>query len=284
MKLLAIGDFHGKFPARLTSAIKKEKPDLILSSGDYTGLADWRPLIDKQFREIAKGREFDIREYLGDKKYNKLLKKDYDAGKVVLSKLNKLKIKTFSVFGNGDWYRIFFNDTGRLYENEVRKLRNIKDINRGKSHFKSLKIVGFGGYLDPDAYFTRFGRKIINDDLKGDRRRRARYNREKRAFLKLMGSKPELLLIHYTPYKCLDKMDYKKNVFHGKNMGVSLFNEGIKKYQPVLVVCGHMHENIGICKIGKTTIVNPGPASEGKAAIIEIDDSTKKVKNVRFLR
>jgi predicted phosphodiesterase len=40
MKILAIGDFHGKFPAKL----KKEarKVDLILSTGDYAGIDEWR--------------------------------------------------------------------------------------------------------------------------------------------------------------------------------------------------------------------------------------------------
>ena len=35
MKLLAIGDFHGKFPKKLRNKIKSENPDLILSLGDF---------------------------------------------------------------------------------------------------------------------------------------------------------------------------------------------------------------------------------------------------------
>lgn len=35
MKILAIGDFHGKFPEKLKKKIGKEKPDLIVSIGDY---------------------------------------------------------------------------------------------------------------------------------------------------------------------------------------------------------------------------------------------------------
>ncbi len=35
MRILAIGDFHGKFSAKLENRIKREKPDLIISVGDY---------------------------------------------------------------------------------------------------------------------------------------------------------------------------------------------------------------------------------------------------------
>lgn len=35
MKILAIGDFHGKFPGKLKKLIKKENPDLILCTGDF---------------------------------------------------------------------------------------------------------------------------------------------------------------------------------------------------------------------------------------------------------
>ena len=50
MKLLAIGDFHGKFPEKLKRKIEKEKPELILANGDYTGIDDWRPFLKKMFK------------------------------------------------------------------------------------------------------------------------------------------------------------------------------------------------------------------------------------------
>jgi Icc-related predicted phosphoesterase len=36
--------------------------------------------------------------------------------------------------------------------------------------------------------------------------------------------------------------------------------------------------------LGKTLVVNPGPAFEGKAALIDVDEAKKKVKSVKFLR
>lgn len=39
------------------------------------------------------------------------------------------------------------------------------------------------------------------------------------------------------------------------------------------VICGHIHEARGISHIDGTIVVNPGPASVGNAAILEIDDA-----------
>lgn len=107
---------------------------------------------------------------------------------------------------------------------------------------------------------------------------------EKELMSSMRKNKPDILLIHYTPYKCLDKMKTKGFALSGSNMGVSFYNRAIKKYKPSLVVCGHMHENFGTCKIGETTVVNPGEASEGKAAVIEVDEKKRKVGNIKFIK
>lgn len=284
MKILAIGDFHGRFPEKLKIRVLKEQPDIILSTGDYAGISDFRPALKKMFRESAKGNEFSFEEYFGRERYKKLLKKDFEAGKVPIRELNKFRIPVVSVFGNGDWYNVFFNDTGKFYEKDIKKLKNIKDITRGRATFNKIKISGFGGYLDPDIYFTRRGMKAINAKRGGVGKRRKRYNKWERELMKVMSNRPDILLAHYTPYKCLDKMKEKGFMLTGQNMGVSSYNRAIEKYRPALVVCGHMHENPGKCTIGKTIVVNPGAASEGRAAIIEFDEKNKKVLSVRFVK
>lgn len=282
MKILAIGDFHGKFPEKLKREVKKA--DLILSTGDYAGIEEWRPLLEKAFKAREKGKKIDIIDILGEKRYKELLKKDFEEGKIIIEKLNKIGDKVFSVFGNGDWYRASFNDYEKFYENNMKKMKNIKNINRRYVNFNGLKIVGFGGYLDPDVYFTKKGKNAIGDSSKGSKKRKRRYNLEKKRFMKLMKNKPEIILSHYNPYRCLDKMKARGYKLTGSHMGVSFFNKGIREYSPLLFVCGHMHENQGKCRIGKTLVVNPGAASEGKAALIEIDDEKKKVKSVKFIR
>ena len=284
MKILAIGDFHGKFPEKLKKIARGKDIDLILSIGDYAGIDDFRPYLRKTFKAREKGKNVWLEDIAGKKKYRKLLKKDYAAGKIILKELNKLGIKTFSVFGNGDWYRCFYNKTNRDYILFIKKLKFIKDINRSKASFKKLRIVGFGGYLDPDIYFTKKGKKAIADNESINKKRKKRYSREGESLMRLMKYKPNILLIHYTPYKCLDTLGEKGYMLTGSNMGVSFYNKAIKKYKPALVICGHMHENQGKCKIGKTFVINTGAAGEGKAALIDFDEEKKRVKGVRFIQ
>jgi len=80
--------------------------------------------------------------------------------------------------------------------------------------------------------------------------------------LKVKDHKYKIILVtHQPPYGT--KLDY----IHGEHAGSVSIRKFIEKYQPVLCLCGHLHENEGkMDKIGKTIVINPGP--EGK--IIEI--------------
>lgn len=59
----------------------------------------------------------------------------------------------------------------------------------------------------------------------------------------------------------------------GKHVGSTAVREFVEKRQPDLLVCGHIHEAHGMDTIGKTTIVNCGPAGKGYYAVIEIRDT-----------
>ena len=62
----------------------------------------------------------------------------------------------------------------------------------------------------------------------------------------------------------------------------------------ILAIGGHFHENQGKCKIGKTLVVNPGAAGEGKCVIIDFDEkkgavngipsSRARIKSVKFVK
>ncbi|MBW2593655.1 MAG: metallophosphoesterase [Deltaproteobacteria bacterium] len=59
-------------------------------------------------------------------------------------------------------------------------------------------------------------------------------------------------------------------------VGSSAVRDAIEKYQPLLMLTGHIHESRGVVKIGRTTIVNPGSEyGEGilKGTIINIQDN-----------
>ncbi|MBI3005087.1 MAG: metallophosphoesterase [Ignavibacteriales bacterium] len=67
-------------------------------------------------------------------------------------------------------------------------------------------------------------------------------------------------------------------IFTGAHVGSTAVREFIEQRQPDVVVCGHIHEARGKDAIGKTQIVNCGPAGKGYYAVIEIGE-TVRVEN-----
>ncbi len=55
--------------------------------------------------------------------------------------------------------------------------------------------------------------------------------------------------------------------------GVHVGSEAVAQMAPKFraIVCGHIHEDRGISKLGDTVVVNPGMASLGNAAILDVD-------------
>jgi Icc-related predicted phosphoesterase len=58
-------------------------------------------------------------------------------------------------------------------------------------------------------------------------------------------------------------------------VGSTALREFVEQTQPILVVCGHLHESRGVDMLGPTTVVNCGPAGSGCYAIAEIDDQVR---------
>lgn len=56
----------------------------------------------------------------------------------------------------------------------------------------------------------------------------------------------------------------------GVHVGSELFTQFIEQYKPLAVITGHIHESAGICKVGTTTVINPGPLLEGKYSWLEV--------------
>ena len=56
----------------------------------------------------------------------------------------------------------------------------------------------------------------------------------------------------------------------GVHVGSELFTQFIEQYKPLAVVTGHIHESAGICKVGTTTVINPGALLEEKYAWLEV--------------
>jgi hypothetical protein len=84
-----------------------------------------------------------------------------------------------------------------------------------------------------------------------------------------------VLLTHAPPYGILDETP-------SGHVGCTSFASFIGRVQ--LIVCGHIHEARGVVKTQSTVVVNPGMASEGYGAIIEMNDDVQtKDINVKLL-
>lgn len=292
MKILAIGDFQGKFPAKLKKRLSKENFDLMIVVGDITGVDEWRPYIVDMFKRIKRGDDRQsLEEFYGKAKLKALEKKDFELGKMILHNLDSFNKPTILIFGNSDdgWYtylnRKLMKQT-KATKTFMKKLRNIKDITYSNTIFKEFNIVGHGGYMDIEAYFRKNTFKAEKEYVLIKIKR---HQAVKKLFFRLLKKvskqkKPFIFVLHYPPYGIFDKIKDKRNPMNNYSAGVKFFREGIKKYKPKLVFCGHMHEYQGMKKLYGIPVINPGDAGAGKYAVIDVQYEDKiKVKFIKQL-
>ena len=283
VKILAIGDFHGKFPNKLKSLVKTEEIDLVVSVGDYTPFS-----LRKLFFKHCYGTDVELWEVIGKKKYKEISIKDERKAEDVLKKLNKLPVKVISVLGNIDYpnpddVEDIKKPKGKRYwewnqkrykhiQNLLKKYKNIKYIDYNSFVFGDIVFIGARGHSHPGSVKSKAykkHRKILDKLFK-------KYKNKKIFFISHMP--PNNIKLDLIRSKDADKRARMKH------FGSKLVKRIINKHQPVLNLCGHMHENQGKCKIKKTLVVNPGLANEGKAAIIDFDEKKGKVKGVKFIK
>ena len=187
MNFLCTSDLHGVIPVQMKEIVKERKVDAILYGGDYSPHG-WG------------GGEGNSTED-------------------PMNFLTGLGLPVFSVFGNIDPEKEFFEQFEKSH-------KNFHFIHLKRVKVKNWYIVGLG-----DFYFDSYALKKIESLLK---------------------QKPEktILLSHYPPKGVVDKTDF------GAHVGSKELRELIEKYQPPLFLCGHIHESAGVEKIGKTTVVN----------------------------
>jgi uncharacterized protein len=71
---------------------------------------------------------------------------------------------------------------------------------------------------------------------------------------------------HAPPHGAVDQ------THRGDHVGSRAVAEFIHRAQPVLVICGHIHEARGWTKMGQSLVVNCGPAAHGHYALVEMTD------------
>jgi Icc-related predicted phosphoesterase len=279
-KILVIGDFHGKLSTKLFSKIKRVAPDYIFSPGDFCGNKD----LGKLFFKYAYGKAEDEIPITIKKKLERLEGLSIHAGISVIKKLKALNIPIFAIRGNWDPAPFGHDMVSDFDTRPVKKFEKLQDKSLNFVDFKTLDFGEFvlvGGVsstspINPKKYIV--SKLIKNKDMsrkeaikfvkelnKNWNIRQKNYEDAFKIAKKL--NKPTIFLTHNCPYKTkLDKI--KQGPQKGKHYGSYQEKLLIKKYQPEIVICGHMHENFGEDKIDKSRIINCGSAMDGKYKVL----------------
>jgi Icc-related predicted phosphoesterase len=277
MKILAIGDFHGTFPAKFRRIIKEEKIDIVVSIGDYFPFSYRKLWFEHCYRT-----DKELWEVIGKKKMKELVLKDIEKGKNALQALNRLKIPVITVVGNID--KTNLNDQyskkniGKskwewpdqdFFSKIIKGYENIKRFDYSYIKIGEYTFIGAYGGSSPGSVKSKAYRKhkkLLDKLLKKFRKE----NREGKV----------VFVSHNVPYNT--KLDKAGKDAHpkvrGKHLGSKLIRRTIDKWRPALHIGGHMHEGKGKDKIKRTLCVNPGAAHDGEAAIIDLSGKKPKIK------
>ena len=76
-----------------------------------------------------------------------------------------------------------------------------------------------------------------------------------------------VLVTHQPPYGT--STDKAMKLIH---TGSRAIREFIEHTQPLLCLCGHIHESVATDRIGKTILINPGPFRQGHLAYITLNN------------
>ena len=160
----------------------------------------------------------------------------------VMEKVLGLKVPTAAVPGNCDRRGVaaYLEDTGVSVDGITREI-------------DGFRVCGMGGSLPTPAPTPKVYRE----------------NEFTERFEKLIvgNGPPDIAVIHQPPVdSALDRIQ------SGVHVGSQAVRRFIERSDAIVCMTGHIHESHGIEKIGKTLVVNPGAAGDGRYAVIEIVD------------
>jgi len=263
MKILVIGDFHGKFTDKQVKKLKKENPAFVFSPGDFCGNENWGKIFFKHFYAKNERERKKVPKIVKDalKKEEKIATEN---GILVLKKLTRFEKPLYAVHGNwdpGPYGTDLLAGKLEYTKSDVKRFRNVGKRN---FNFMDFKVKDFGdfvlvggtsstapGKVDKKS-LQRFLKKYDEDDpreakkiIKIMKRQSARRKKKYEAVFKKAKNlkKPIVFLTHNCPYNTkLDLIRDKKadKLAKGKHYGSYLERLIIKRFKPDLVLCGHM--------------------------------------------
>ncbi|UUX91842.1 metallophosphoesterase family protein [Methanoplanus endosymbiosus] len=141
-------------------------------------------------------------------------------------------------------------------------LEQLEDSSAVSMHGNALDIgnitfVGLGG-SNPTPFCTPF-------ELQEEEIEELLFTAEKR----MRKNVHNILISHAPPFGTLDNVG-------GNPVGSTALKEHMKNYD--LICCGHIHDDHGVKEIDGTVVVNPGPASDGRCAMITLGEDAKDIR------
>ena len=160
----------------------------------------------------------------------------FGPGAVAINFLNQIPVETLAVPGN--------IDTPEVGEAIIKS--KAENIDLKKVTKNNFSFIGMGGEIISS-------KPIILD--KGHKKP-----------IEEIIDENTVLVTHVPPYKLQD------NVFIGRNIGSKELKSFVEKYQPKLVLCGHVHENPGMIRFHNTVVVNCSIGKRTEGALIEMNE------------
>ena len=267
LRILTIADAHGRKPVLAKKLIKKYNPDILICTGDIPLSDVMRKITFKHWDELSSGKTYE--EIIGKKKLILLEKKTIHSMYGVLDYLDSLGKPLYMIYGNHDFNRRRIKDLSfkaKSIEEYTKKCKNIKLMISSRIKIGDVNLIAISGYRRIRDMF------ISNKEFL--RKVQRLYSGIKR--------KNTILLYHDVPYNTkFDLVRNKESPMNREHVGDPIVNKIIKKYKPLLYICGHMHENPGVIKMGRTICLNTGLIEQNDYFIINIKDSNVSVKRVK---
>lgn len=242
MRILALGDLHGKLPKRIKSIIKKNNVELVVCVGEIPNVPFFR----------RKDESWEDYRNRFNKHYSK-----------ILTELNSLNAPVFVLKGN---------ENGKGTRKLIKKFGNVKHKYIGKEIINRKSFIFFDMIWEKWAY-SYLPQSFLNIKAKSIPYRKRKLNEL------LEKDKDCILVSHAPPYGYLDVVKNEVTNFKRKHVGSKILLSAIKKHQPRIVFCGHIHEAQGKAKIGKTEVYNLG-----ERRYIVMDLEKNKILESNFLK
>ncbi len=135
------------------------------------------------------------------------------------------------------------------------ELENVLVVHSSVVEVRGLRVAGVGGGIG----FSFWGIPYLAEYHIAD------FVKNLSEVLRKSSINPHVLLTHTPPYN--SGVD---TLYSGEVVGSKALRDFLEEFTPLLHVCGHIHEGRGVATLGRTTVVNPGPAMVGYYAVARV--------------